>query len=88
MCSYSFRRQRPIGKYIADFVCLELQLVIEVDGGSHLFEETQIKDMEKDRVFNELGFTVLRFTDEKILGEIEIVKSTIERAIGMLEENL
>lgn len=37
---YQFRRQRPILKYIADFVCLELMLIIEIDGISHHWEET------------------------------------------------
>jgi very-short-patch-repair endonuclease len=88
MCGYSFRRQRPISIYIVDCVCPELQLVIEVDGGSHLFEEIQIKDLEKERDLNNLEFTVLRFTDEKILREIEEVKFTIERAVSLLEERI
>lgn len=88
MNGYSFRRQRPIGSYIADFICLELKLVIEVDGGSHLFEETQAKDMEKDRVLHESGFTVLRFTDEEVLNSIEEVKLNIERCVALLEETI
>jgi len=45
-----FRRERPVGRFIADFVCLPLKLVIEVDGVTHLYEETQIKDAQKDKI--------------------------------------
>ena len=40
MKGYSFRRQRPVLHYIADFMCKELKLIIEVDGITHQFEET------------------------------------------------
>ncbi|NDV83332.1 endonuclease domain-containing protein [Bacteroides sp. 51] len=86
MCGYTFRRQRPIGQYIADFVSLRLSLVIEVDGASHLFEDTQINDMEKDKYLIQLGFTVLRFADEEVLRNIEGVKLDIERNVRMIEE--
>ncbi|ELR68377.1 Hypothetical protein C900_00409 [Fulvivirga imtechensis AK7] len=46
---YQFRRQRPVFNFIADFMCKELRLVIEVDGITHTWEETVIRDMEKDR---------------------------------------
>ena len=48
MKGYVFNRQRPIGNYIADFVCKELMLVIEVDGYSHQHEEIQTKDKLKE----------------------------------------
>jgi len=47
--------------------CLPLKLVIEVDGVTHLYEETQIKDAQKDKELKEMGFEVLRFDDHVIL---------------------
>lgn len=86
MCGCSFRRQRPIGPYIVDFVCIELYLVIEVDGGTHLYEDIQNKDMEKEMYLKREGFTVLRFTDEEVLGNMKNVKLNIERCIDLLNE--
>jgi len=88
MCGYTFRRQRPIGYYIADFVCLELKLVIELDGVTHLYEETQIKDIEKDNYLCGQGFEVLRFTDAEVLKELDIVKERIECMVRQQEENI
>jgi very-short-patch-repair endonuclease len=84
MKGYTFRRQRPIGPYIADFACLDLMLVIEVDGLTHLFEETQIKDARKERYLENLGYTVLRFKDEDVLKSMNQVIDAIERTIDRL----
>ena len=56
---YTFRRQRPVLKYIADFMCLDLKLVIEVDGGTHLEAVTIAKDKVKQKDLEEAGYTVL-----------------------------
>ncbi|MDL2213346.1 endonuclease domain-containing protein [Bacteroides sp. OttesenSCG-928-D19] len=88
MNGYKFRRQRPIGWYIADFLCLELLLVIEVDGVTHLFEETQRKDMKKEAYLIGQGYRVLRFTDEEVLKKMTVVKQQIEMAIRVQEEEL
>ena len=82
-----FRRERPIGRYIADFVCLPLKLVIEVDGVTHLYEETQIKDAQKDKDLKEMGFEVLRFDDNVILNNINFVIGIIRDKIEELKEN-
>lgn len=70
---YQFRRQRPILNYIADFMCKELMLVIEVDGITHHHEETIIKDEKKQAAIEAAGFTVLRFSDEEVLNNINAV---------------
>ncbi len=67
MRGYQFRRERPILNYIADFVCLELLLVIEVDGITHLNESRQAKDRQKDLALGDIGFTVLRFTNWEVI---------------------
>ena len=73
---YGFRRQRPIGTYIADFMCLELKLIIEVDGYSHQFKTEA--DKERDNALTELGFTVLRFSDAEVMRDLPNVQRTLE----------
>ena len=78
---YKFRRQRPIGKYIVDFVCLEKFLVIEVDGGQH---DTQSSyDTERDSWLKSQGFTVLRFWNHEVLRATESVLAAIQKALSM-----
>lgn len=82
---YKFRRQHIIDKYIADFVCLEKQLVIEVDGAHHA--ETGQIEYDKDRTtrLNELGFKVIRFTNEEITTNTEETLKKIKSIIDSLE---
>ena len=82
-----FRRERPIGRFIADFVCLPLKLVIEVDGVTHLYEETQIKDAQKDKELKEMGFEILRFQDHVILNNINFVTGVIQDKIEELKKS-
>jgi very-short-patch-repair endonuclease len=77
MNGYQFRRQRPVLKYIADFMCKELKLIIEVDGITHHFGDAYSKDKERQRELEEYGFTVLRFKDEDVLKNIEGVRVVI-----------
>ena len=60
-----FRRQVPVAGSIADFLCPELKLIIELDGGIHRLRE--IEDAERDLKLAEAGFTVLRFANESFL---------------------
>ena len=78
---FQFRRQRPVLNYIADFMCKELMLVIEVDGITHLWEETIRKDKKKQADLEAAGFTVLRFTDDDVLNNIHSVCSFLEEWI-------
>ena len=84
---FQFRRQRPVLDYIADFMCKELMLVIEVDGLTHEWEETIKKDQIRQKALETAGFTVLRFTDEEVLNNIQSVFSFledwIEKKIGL-----
>lgn len=70
MNGYQFRRERPILKYIVDFVSLELMLIIEVDGISHDDNVSRLNDRKRDQKLNEVGFTVLRFSSWEVLNEI------------------
>ena len=75
-----FRRQVPFRNYIADFVCMSAKLVVELDGESHDFDERQKADQNRDAFFASEGFHVLRFTNEKVMsnleGVVEIIRKT------------
>ena len=75
IASFKFRRQRPLGPYVVDFVCLEKRLVIEVDGGQHGIRVSQ--DAERDAWLAREGYTVLRFWNDEVLTQMESVKNAI-----------
>ena len=79
-----FRRQHVIGDFIVDFVCLDKMLVIEVDGGYHT-ERNQLEDDEiRTRILNSLGFKVVRFSNERVLFDLDNVKSDIKNILRQL----
>lgn len=84
MLGHPCRRQRPIDKYIADFLCLPLKLIIEADGYSHLLAENELKDVERQKNLEELGFTIIRFHDEEVLNSINQVREAILTQISVL----
>jgi very-short-patch-repair endonuclease len=77
---HRFRRQTPIKNYIADFVCFSANLIIELDGESHDFEERQKADQRRDAFFSGEGFRVLRFTNEQVMTNLEGVVEAIREA--------
>lgn len=79
MKGYQFRRQRPALDYIADFMCKELRLILEVDGITHDYKLES--DKQRDDKLRQAGFYVFRFTDEEVLTNIEGVMREIERII-------
>jgi len=83
---YSFTRQRPVLSFIVDFMCKELNLVIEVDGITHLEKEVIEKDEIKQQKLEEAGFHVLRFTDELVLNRIDVVAQEIEEYIRIISK--
>jgi len=78
MKSFQFRRQRTVLNYIADFMCKELMLTIEVDGITHHSEEAIKKDETRQKALESAGFTVLRFSDEEVLNHIQAVHHYLE----------
>jgi cyclase len=77
------RRQHPIWKFIADFYCHEVKLVIEIDGGIHLRSENKEYDISRDIILKEFRIEILRFTNDEVMKDINLViekiKSTIEK---------
>jgi 2-C-methyl-D-erythritol 2,4-cyclodiphosphate synthase len=78
-----FRRQHPVYGYIPDFVSLKNQIIIEIDGGYHFEGEQPEKDAERSEYLREAGFTVLRFTNEEVLCDID---NTLEEIADALED--
>ena len=72
-----FRRQHPIGSYIADFYCSALRLVIEVDGDAHNMGDRPAHDVSRDAFLNENGYKVLRIAAFDILKDIDPVVAAI-----------
>lgn len=66
-----FKRQKPLGRYIVDFVCVERRLVIEIDGGQHA-EQVEY-DRQRDAWLRNRGYTVLRFWNNEVLQRLEDV---------------
>ncbi|HEX7890155.1 MAG TPA: endonuclease domain-containing protein [Ramlibacter sp.] len=77
-----FRRQRPVGKYIADFACVEIGLVIELDGGQHV--EQLAYDQQRAQDMQALGFQTLRFWDHEVLKETDAVMEKIRQVAEAL----
>lgn len=76
-----FRRQQGIDHYIADFICFEKRLVIELDGGQH--SQTIEQDQQRTEVLKSKGFIVLRFWNNDVLSNIEGVLQEIESTINL-----
>lgn len=83
---YQFRRQRPVLQYIADFMCKELKLIIEVDGITHHSEEQVKYDNLRTTDLKNAGFTVIRFKDEDVLKNMNGIIFQIEMKIEELEK--
>jgi very-short-patch-repair endonuclease len=77
----SFRRQVPIGNYIADFVCHAAKLVIELDGGQHFSDGQEAADARRSATIEATGFRVLRFSNLDVMANRAGVLETIAAAI-------
>lgn len=78
-----FRRQHPIGPFIVDFVCLEGWLVVEVDGSVHAEEEQTEKDQSRSEILAELGYQVIRFTNDEVESDMECVLASLRDALAL-----
>jgi len=76
---FKFKRQVPIGRYIVDFACLGEMLVVELDGPLH--DERAGYDANRDALLRELGYRVLRFTNDDVGGDFAGVLATILHAL-------
>ncbi len=79
ICGVRFRRQHPINTFIADFYCHKARLVVEIDGRIHL--ESKEEDKERTKTINDFGVQVIRFNNEEIHTNIDIVVSRIRMKV-------
>ena len=76
---FRFRRQRPFGPYVCDFICLEAKLIVELDGSQHI--EQTAYDGHRDAFMRSYGYRVLRFWNSDVLSRTDIVVETIFEAL-------
>ncbi len=81
---YGFKRQRPINKYIVDFFCAELNLIVEIDGNSHYFKAE--KDAIRQEKLEQLGYTVVRFEEGVVLNQFDDVYESLCYIVESLKE--
>ena len=80
-----FRRQHPVGRYIIDYYCVEQKLAIELDGGQH--GEAVGYDQHRDSWLRSQEIRVLRFWNNQMLAETEVVMEEIYRAVVEIESD-
>ncbi len=82
---YKFNRQKPIGKFIVDFYCKKLSLVVEIDGESHIGNE--LNDIKRVDKLEKLSLYVLRFDDIVVKQALDIVMNKLNDYIGKFEDS-
>ena len=78
---HKFTRQTPTGPHFADFACRAKKLIVEVDGATHGSEAECTNDDARTAALAELGYRVIRFTNDEVLGNIDGVLETILHAL-------
>lgn len=83
----TFRRQCPIGDFIADFACLPLRLIIEIDGKYHESPEQRQDDESRSSSLAGMNYQVLRYTNEEVLNSLSAVINDIRQQIYRIQTN-
>ncbi|MCR9253102.1 MAG: endonuclease domain-containing protein [bacterium] len=81
---YKFRRQHPMSNYILDFYCHQLKIVVEVDGGYHQKTDQKKYDESRDEYLMELGIEVIRFTNDRVLKDLDEVMRELSEFINTI----
>ena len=82
------RRQHPVWRFIADFYCHEVKLVIEIDGGIHSHTENKEYDISRDIILKEFQIEILRFSNNEVISETDLVIEKIKKTIEALKQKL
>jgi very-short-patch-repair endonuclease len=80
---YKFRRQTPRGRAVADFLCHEARIIVEVDGGQHASSSS---DVERTAFLNSAGYLVLRFWNNDVMSNMDGVLEEIARTLALCRE--
>lgn len=83
---YKWYKQKPIGKYIADFYCGRVKLIVEVDGSQHYEEKHVEYDNKRSEYFKNLGITVIRFPNNAIYENFNGVCEEIDKIVICLRD--
>src|SRR5215467_10075052 len=76
-----FRRQESLGRYVVDFYCPECRLIVELDGAPHFEPDSDIYENQRTAYLERLGLTVIRFENQAIHDDIELVLETVREAV-------
>ena len=82
---HKFRRQHPVGRYIADFACERLRLIIEIDGRIHARDDVVLNDHLRQTELEALGWTLLRFSNEQALAQPELLANAIRDHVHAID---
>jgi very-short-patch-repair endonuclease len=81
LARWKFRRQHPIDRYVVDFITLDGKLIVEVDGATHGLSKEIVRDAERTRLLESLGFHLVRVTNvdvyENLEGVVEMITATL-----------
>ncbi len=80
---FKFRRQHPIGVYIADFAHVKGKLVIEIDGATHWTAERSAHDRRRDEFLRENGWDVMRFADTAVYKDVAALVEDVTRRLTL-----
>jgi very-short-patch-repair endonuclease len=78
----SFRRQTPVGPYVADFLCHSAKLIVEIDGGQHFEREQQKRDARRESFLTSKGYRILRFNNLDVMTNRHGVLESIAAALA------
>jgi very-short-patch-repair endonuclease len=76
-----FRRETPIGPYIADFTWLSARVIVEVDGDSHETDHGRAHDVRRNDLLRKQGFTILRFDNDQVIDNLDSVAISLEKSL-------
>ena len=84
--NYTFNRQKPLDRYIVDFYCKPLSLVIEIDGAYHFEPEQRVKDSLRQKLLEEMGLHFLRFSEQQVRKDMDMVLKAIGKYVIEYEQ--
>ncbi|RUT30267.1 endonuclease domain-containing protein [Arsenicitalea aurantiaca] len=79
---WHFRRQSPVGPYVADFRCTRAGLIVEIDGDDHYFADGRARDLVRTAYLERRGYRVLRFSNLEVMENAEGVFEVMRKVLG------
>lgn len=83
---YKFRPQHPIWRFVVDFYCHEVKLVVEVDGSIHDLENIRLNDEDREKILSDFGLKIIRFSNEQVCDHIGFVVDQIQLTIADIKK--